>query len=152
MASDLRCDDHPDAAAAFIIGNADTGEQSFYCPLCTGIFGLTMALAFDDESQLWSWQLSDTDPEPGAAATFHLQPNRGATRGLIGHALGRIGKFVVLRLGACIGGTNALGSCLDAADCPGGQCGDARFAQTDTDDDVLAVRREVRHRMRGGAI
>jgi hypothetical protein len=61
--------------------------------------GLTMALAYDDESQLWSWQLPDVDPEPGAAATFHLQPNRGATRGLIGHALGRIGKFVVLRIG-----------------------------------------------------
>lgn len=48
MASDLRCDDHPEHEAAFIIGNAQTGEQSFYCPECTGIFGLTMALAVLD--------------------------------------------------------------------------------------------------------
>lgn len=45
---ELRCDDHSELEAKFIVGNAETGEQSFYCPLCTGIFGLTMALAVLD--------------------------------------------------------------------------------------------------------
>src|SRR5262249_50734572 len=36
---------------------------------------------------------------------------------------------VVVRLGACVGGTNALASC--AAGCPGGQCGDFTIAALD---------------------
>lgn len=48
----LPCDNHPELEAAFIVGETQTGKQSFFCPLCTGVFGLAMALATLDPADV----------------------------------------------------------------------------------------------------
>lgn len=44
MAGSLQCDNHPEIEADFILGNARTGDQSFFCATCMGTVGLVMAL------------------------------------------------------------------------------------------------------------
>lgn len=52
MAAGAHCDNHPEDEAHFIIGNADTGEQSWFCLPCTASFGLVMAVNFLDPNDV----------------------------------------------------------------------------------------------------
>jgi len=52
VATPLVCDEGDNQAAAFIVGNAETGEQTFLCPAGMARFGLSMALSLMDPADI----------------------------------------------------------------------------------------------------
>jgi hypothetical protein len=52
MATPLVCDEADGQEAKFIVGNAETGEQTFLCPAGMARFGLAMAISYLDPQQI----------------------------------------------------------------------------------------------------
>ena len=69
--------------------------------------GDALLLVQDDASGLWSWQLPDRSGKSDEAAAFELadgatRAGTRAQRGVTGAVAGRVGRFVVLRLGGLV--------------------------------------------------
>jgi hypothetical protein len=52
MATPLACDNNDGLEAKFIVGNAETGEQTFLCPVDMAKFGLAMAISLLDPAEI----------------------------------------------------------------------------------------------------
>jgi hypothetical protein len=81
--ADIRCDFCADNLAAFIVGNIETGDQTFACPVDFARFGLGIAKAVLPQSELdaaLSATTAPTAPESEGNGSQQPEPKRARRR------------------------------------------------------------------------
>jgi hypothetical protein len=76
MAAPLVCDEQDGEVAKFILGNAETGEQTFLCPAGMARFGLAMAISYLDPQQIIA-EVQQAQAQTAANGQEQTPPKRG---------------------------------------------------------------------------
>jgi hypothetical protein len=79
MAAPLVCDEQDGEVAKFIVGNAETGEQTFLCPAGMARFGLAMAISYLDPQQIIA-EVQQAQAQTAANGQEQTPPPRGRKR------------------------------------------------------------------------